>query len=196
MSDRTLVEKSASDKRTAILQATLNLISERGFHDTPMSLIAKTSGVSTGIIYHYFASKEELIHELYTKIKIEASRAMLADYSEEMSFRERFDKIWFNVLRHSMHHPKETAFLEQFENSPYSTPSLQPEFLDNVACVHNFIVQGIQEGVFKDLPFEVLTDLTIGVAVALAKRHIAGTIVLDDELLQAVANACWDAVKR
>jgi len=47
MSNKT-VEKNISDKRTAILDATLALISERGFHNTPMSLIAKTAGVSTG----------------------------------------------------------------------------------------------------------------------------------------------------
>ena len=196
MSDRIFVEQSASDKRTAILEATLNLISERGFHNTPMSMIAKVSGASTGIIYHYFASKEELIQELYTKIKIEASRAMLVGYSEDLSYRERFLRIWFNVARYAMHHPEETAFLEQFENSPYSKPALQQDFLDNIECVHSFVKQGVEEGVFKDLPFDVLTDLSIGVAVSLAKRHIAGSIVLDDELMQAAANACWDAIKK
>jgi AcrR family transcriptional regulator len=110
MGDRTFVGERASDKRTAILEATLDLISERGFHNTPMSLIAKASGASTGIIYHYFASKEELIQELYTKIKTDASRAMLAGYSEDTSFRERFLVIWFNVLRYALYHPKETAF--------------------------------------------------------------------------------------
>jgi len=196
MSDRAFVEKSASDKRTAILKATLNLISERGFHDTPMSLIAKTSGVSTGIIYHYFSGKEELIHELYTKIKTEVSRATLAGYSEDLSFRERFLRMWFNVLRYAMYHPKETAFLEQFENAPYSVPVLPEDFMDNMKCVHSFIVQGVKEDVFKNLPFDVLVELSIGVAVSLAKRHIAGAIVLDDALMQATADACWDAVRR
>ncbi len=39
-----------SDKRDAILKATLNLVSENGFHGTPMSKIAKEAGVSAGII--------------------------------------------------------------------------------------------------------------------------------------------------
>lgn len=196
MDDKVSTEKSTSDKRTAILRATLDLISERGFHNTPMSLIAKASGASTGIIYHYFVSKEELIQELYTRIKTEVSRAVLVGYSEDLSFRQRFLRMWFNTARYAMHHPRETAFLEQFENAPYSVPELKGEFLENMGRVVSFIQQGVKEDVFKDLPFAVLTDLSIGMAVSLAKRHIAGAIVLDDELIQATADACWDAVRR
>lgn len=195
MSDRTAVE-GVSDKRTAILEATMDLISERGFHGTPMSMIAKTSGVSTGIIYHYFASKEELINELYLKIKTETIRAMMVGYSRDLSFRERFLRTWVNFVQDCLRHPKRIAFLEQFENSPYSKPPLPEACLNDLAPFLSFVQQGIQEGVFKNLPFQVLNDLTFGVAVSSAKQHLAGAIVLDDELVQAIANACWDAMKR
>ena len=62
------------DKRTAILQATFDLVAERGFHQTPMSLVAKRSGVSAGIIYHYFDNKEDLIRQLYWHIKAATQR--------------------------------------------------------------------------------------------------------------------------
>ena len=118
MSDRTSVEKDVSDKRAAILEATLTLISERGFHNTPMSLIAKTSGVSAGIIYHYFSGKEELINELYKEIKLETIRAMLAGCSEDLSLNEQFLGMWANYIHYSLNHPTKSSFLEQFENSP------------------------------------------------------------------------------
>ena len=57
------------DKRAAILAATLRLISKNGFHGTAMSKVAKEAGVSAGIIYHYFDSKDELMDELYKEIK-------------------------------------------------------------------------------------------------------------------------------
>ena len=47
-------------KRDATLNAMLALLVERGFYDSPMSLLAERSA-STGVIYHYFASKEEII---------------------------------------------------------------------------------------------------------------------------------------
>ncbi len=189
-------DKSTSDKRTAILDAALKLIPERGFHNTPMSLIAKTAGVSAGIVYHYFAGKEALINELYKEIKLEAIRAMLADYSPDLSLYERFFDIWFNFYRHSLKHPTKGLFLEQFENSPYIKHVAGEDFTQAVAPLFSFFEQGVEDGTFKPLPPLVLFDLGFSTAVSLVKRHIAGVVVLDDELVQATANACWDAVQK
>ncbi len=188
-----MVAKNTIDKRTAILKATLDLISERGFDNTPMSLIAKTAGVSTGIVYHYFSGKEELINELYKEIKLETFQAMLADYSEDLSLKERFLGIWHNYVLYSLNHPTSGLFLEQFENSPY-LKHLEGDFTQAVAPFFNLFQQGVEEGVFKPLSPVVLFDLGYSAAIALVKRHIAGVVVLDDELAQVAADACWDAV--
>ena len=39
-----------TDKRADIMEVALNLIAERGFHDSPMSLIAREAGVAVGTI--------------------------------------------------------------------------------------------------------------------------------------------------
>jgi AcrR family transcriptional regulator len=65
------------DKRQAILDATLRLISKNGFHGTAMSKVAQEARVSTGIIYHYFDNKDELIDELYKAIKRKSARQCL-----------------------------------------------------------------------------------------------------------------------
>ena len=88
-----------TDKRSAILKATLELVSERGFHGTPMSMIAGEAGVGAGTIYRYFESKEDLITQLYLEIKREKGEAFLVGYSEELSLRERFRTLWLNMLR-------------------------------------------------------------------------------------------------
>ncbi len=194
MSHKTSLEKATSDKRTAILEATLDLISERGFHNTPMSLIAKTSGVSAGIIYRYFSGKEDLINKLYKNIKLEIIQAMLADYSEDLPLKERFLGIWFNFVRYSLNHPTKGLFLEQFENSPYQKQMMEEDFKLAIAPFFDFFQQGVAEGLFKPLPPVVLFDLGFSTAISLVKRHIAGVVVLDDALMQATANACWDAI--
>ncbi|GMQ78304.1 MAG: TetR/AcrR family transcriptional regulator [Anaerolineae bacterium] len=196
MSDSVVYKTPVSDKRAAILETTLDLISERGFHNTPMSLVAKESSVSTGSIYHYFASKDELIFELYKEIKLEMLRSTMKGFSEQLSIREGFLRLWFNFIEYHMYHPRRTAFLEQFENSPYSEPSIQEAFTDEIAPFIKFVNQGIEEGVLKDLPLQVEAALTFGVAVSLAQQHIAGTLVLDNELIEATAEACWDAIAR
>lgn len=191
-----MADKGIVDKRIAILEATLSLISERGFHATPVSMIAKEAGVSAGIIYHYFPSKEVLINELYAETKIEIIEAMLDAYSEDNSLNERFYRIWFSYTRFNLDYPNKGMFLEQFENSPLIKHTENEEFIQAIAPLFNFVQQGIDAGIFKPLPPMALFDLGFSPAVALVKRHIAGVIVLDDELMQAAANACWDAVKK
>ena len=56
-----MAAKTKPSKRDAILDAMLDIVVERGFHDAPMSLVAQRSGASAGVIYHYFASKEDII---------------------------------------------------------------------------------------------------------------------------------------
>ncbi len=46
------------------MDAALKVISEKGYHGTSISVIAKESGVSKGLIYNYFDSKEELLTEI------------------------------------------------------------------------------------------------------------------------------------
>jgi AcrR family transcriptional regulator len=53
------------EKELQILNASLNLFVERGFHGTSTAEIAKSAGVATGTLFHYFKSKEELINRLY-----------------------------------------------------------------------------------------------------------------------------------
>ena len=189
------VKTSVPDKRAAILETTLDLLSERGFHDTPMSMIARQSGVSTGIIYHYFAGKKELIYELYREIKLKMLDAIAEGFLEQTSYRERFHALWHNLVRYHVDHPRETVFLEQFENSPYYQPDWQAAFAGEMAPFVAWFEQGVREGALKDLPFEVAIELSLMVAVSLAKRHIRGTIRLTDKLIDAAANASWDAVK-
>ena len=183
-----------TDKRTAILETTLTLISERGFHNTPMSLIAKTSGVSAGIIYHYFSNKEDLINELYKEVKLDFLQATLADYAEDLSLKERFYGIWHNYVRYSLNNSTRVLFLDQFENSPL-VKHVEEDFTEIIAPFFQLFGQGLEEGVFISLPPLVLFELSFAPAAALVKRHFAGFVKMDDELIQAIADACWNAIE-
>jgi AcrR family transcriptional regulator len=53
------------DRREEIYQTALDLFTERGYDNTPLSLIAKTLGLSKGGLFHYFESKEHLLYLLH-----------------------------------------------------------------------------------------------------------------------------------
>jgi AcrR family transcriptional regulator len=184
------------DKRTAILDATLGLISQNGFHGTSMSMIAKEAGVSAGIIYHYFESKDDLIDELFVALKQDFGRALSDGYDPELPLREQAQVVWVNAVRYYLQHPQETIFMEQYIRSPYYRAEIEERVADSALPVFQFLDQVRQEQIIKDLPDLVFYALTIEVASSLAQKHAAGLLVMDDALIEQVAEACWDAIKR
>ena len=120
------------DKKEAILEAMLDLIVERGFHDAPMSVLAKRSGASAGVIYHYFPSKDDLIHALYLRVKSIKVQSLLEGYVPGMSPHDAFIHLWANAYRFYREHLRETRFLDQYENSPFCGGAPQTVEEDNI----------------------------------------------------------------
>lgn len=185
-----------TEKEVAILEATLNLIAERGFHDTPMSLIAKEAGVSAGIIYHYFENKDALIHALYRSVKLAFARAVSEGVTDEMPLRAQFRQMMINVLRYCLREPKAALFMQQFTTSPFYDAELEAEYHQYYAALFQSIDRAKHEQVIKDLPDEVFYAFSLEIASSLAQKHAAGVLTLTDDLIEQVADMCWDAIRR
>lgn len=52
------------EKRQLILNTALELFARHGYHSTSISEIAKHAGISKGLMYNYFESKESLLKEI------------------------------------------------------------------------------------------------------------------------------------
>jgi AcrR family transcriptional regulator len=185
-----------SDKQTAILEATLRLVSERGFHDAPMALIAKEAGVSAGIIYHYFENKEALIHALFIQAKRDFGVAVGAGYDAARPLREQFRRLMSNAARYYLRHPQEAAFMQQYVNSPFYRAEMEEEYREYFLPVFTFMERALREQVIKPLPDEVLYAFTMEIASSLAQKHANGILTVTDDLLNQIIDACWDALKR
>ena len=57
--------KKSSDKRRLILDAAVKVFAHQGFHACRVSDIADEAGVAYGLVYHYFASKDEVLDTLF-----------------------------------------------------------------------------------------------------------------------------------
>ncbi len=162
------------DKRTAILEATLRLISKNGFHGTAMSKVANEAGVSAGIIYHYFDSKDDLMDELYIHIKRKFGQMINESFDQSQPLKVQIRQILGIMIRYYIRRPLESAFLEQYTRSPYYGPEIELEtsqyYLPLIECFQ----RAQQEMIIKDLPDAVVVTFTLDVATALAQKHAAG----------------------
>ena len=186
---------SKQGKRNLILDTTLNLISEFGFHGTPISMIAQRAGVGAGTIYRYFPNKEELINELFKEIKRKIIKAMLNNYREEGSYKARFRHLWMNMVQYFIKHPKEFQFTEQHRYAPYMSNLTREESFMILSPIVMFFIECKRAKAMKDLPLYTIIALLYGPIVSLLKQHIDNNQNLSEDRIEQAAEACWDAVK-
>ncbi len=102
----------SADKRNAILTAATQVVAERGVSATT-SAIAGSAQVSEGTIFTYFASKDELLNELYRELKLELADAMMSGFPRRSSVRSRLQHVWNCYVNWGVEHPLKHKALQQ-----------------------------------------------------------------------------------
>ncbi|WP_331457675.1 TetR/AcrR family transcriptional regulator [Desulfosarcina widdelii] len=65
-----------AQRRRQIVDASVNLFIEKGFHKTTTRQIAKASGISIGSLYEYIATKEDVLYLVCDAIHAEIERGV------------------------------------------------------------------------------------------------------------------------
>lgn len=185
-----------SGKREAVLNSTLALIKEHGFHGTPMSQIAKQAGVAAGTIYHYFDSKETLIVALYIHVKNKLAIAMVAGDDDQKTYKERFFNFMINQYNFYVENENSFIFLEQYVNSPYAKKFCGKDSQLFVDKIHTFFDYGIENAYFKNIDSRLLAPTIKGTLVAAANFQLSEHIVFSKQDIIEVVNIIWDGIKR
>jgi len=64
LTDRSIVQ---ADKRQRILEAAIRVFADNGYHGARVGDIAEDAGVAHGLLYHYFASKEDVLRTIFVE---------------------------------------------------------------------------------------------------------------------------------
>ncbi|HOP46215.1 MAG TPA: TetR/AcrR family transcriptional regulator [Desulfobacteraceae bacterium] len=190
-----------SDKKTAIIEAALDLIAENGFQGAPTSKIADKAGVGVGSIYRYFKDKETLIHEIFNDLAEKINIEILKDFKPESPFREQYLRISTNAFNYLVENPKVLAFTEQYFNSPFGVQHRLSQMLGNNGIIRHenplliIFESAIKERIIKEFPQPVITALTFGPIVFAVRDILNGLIEYTDEMVAKIVEACWDAIK-
>ncbi len=66
--DTEKLKKKQMMKRDAIIQASIKIFSQKGFHNTKISEVAKAANVADGTVYLYFANKDDLLLKAFKEV--------------------------------------------------------------------------------------------------------------------------------
>ena len=106
-------------KRETIIKTALRLFNERGFDNTPTSLIAKEAGVSVGTLFNNFETKEVLIKELYLCVKQNMKDHFMGILDLNHEEVDIMKEIWRTIIKWNIDNKEEFKFMGQFKHSPY-----------------------------------------------------------------------------
>ena len=184
-----------ADKKKAIFESTLELVREKGFHGTPMSLVAKRAGVAAGTIYHYFESKQDLIIELFFYIRDQIIAVLKREDNPQVPFQKCFFNIWYGLHDYYSQNPNVLMFFEQFVNSPYNTCLNDASKSEFHKHLFGFFERGIREGHLKPLSPKILGTLAHANIISTVKMYSSGHLVLEEGELKQLPQILWDGMR-
>jgi AcrR family transcriptional regulator len=184
------------DKAEAVLQAALELFVERGFHGTSVPSVAERAKVSTGTIYHYFASKEALVNALYRKWKAEIARRVFHGFPVDQPPRVQFQTSWRRMAEFALAHRREFAFLELHHHSSYldEESNAMEKQLNEFSGMMIRRAQG--EQALKEMDPELLRAFAEGAFIGVFRAGLEKRVPLTIATLMAAEQLCWEAVRR
>ncbi len=86
-----------------IKQTALRLFAERGYTNTSVSAIAREAGVSKGLMYNYFNSKEELLHAILEDalaLNLELVTRLQSVSDPKDRLRQAIEAVFTHVQQH------------------------------------------------------------------------------------------------
>ncbi|MBK8491587.1 MAG: TetR/AcrR family transcriptional regulator [Saprospirales bacterium] len=114
--------------KAAIMEAALELFATKGFSSTSISQIAQAAGISKGLMYNYFESKEQLLHEIIKGAFEEADGLMMQTMAQLIDPKAQLLAIvegTFQMVRSHEHYWKLLTSL-----------SFQPEISKEIDWIH------------------------------------------------------------
>ncbi len=134
-------------KKEAILQAATRLFSEKGFKETSIAELSKTTGAAEGTIFYHFKNKEDIFLSI-----LEDTRKRVIEeferYLEEGEFDCGLDMIegaisFYFYLAGMM----EEQFLLLHRRHPHELAEVNPVCREHLEAIYNCFVNGFEQAI-------------------------------------------------
>jgi TetR/AcrR family transcriptional regulator, fatty acid metabolism regulator protein len=143
---------AAPDKRRLILNAAVRVFARQGFHACRVSDIADEAGVAYGLVYHYFASKDEILDTLFLErwnVMLELIREV---DGQPLPVREKLGAIASFIVDSYRHDPDlmKVIIVEVTRAANSFGQTHLGQIREAYELIGEIVVKAQAEGVFKE----------------------------------------------
>ncbi|CAM5775701.1 TetR family transcriptional regulator [Labrys miyagiensis] len=154
-------------KREAILMSATRLVAALGI-GAPTAKIAQGADIAEGTLFKYFATKDDLLNEIYLTLKTDLAKALNEAFPTHAEMRERGWHIWSHWIDWGAKYPDKRKAMRQLSVSErITTASRQAgtaSFREVSATLEKAIAAGPLQGqplAFVGALFESLAEATV-----------------------------------
>ncbi|NUR88802.1 MAG: TetR/AcrR family transcriptional regulator [Nonomuraea sp.] len=151
--------------RQRLLGEATRLFAERGFEGTSVQEIVLAAGVTKGAMYHYFDSKDDLLHEIYGRVLRMQMERLSAIADGTGSVAERLHAAAADVVETSAANLDDTKifFRSMHLLAPETQKTVRAERRRYHERFRDLVAEGQREGVLSaDAPAEIVVDFFFG----------------------------------
>lgn len=183
------------EKKNNLVQATIELVNNNGFHATPISKIAKMANVSPATIYLYFESKQDLVNKVYLEVKEAFTAYAFETYTEDMKVVEGFEIVWKRIADFKLKECKQALFLAQCDNTPIIDEASREEGIKHLQPLLDLWERGQDEGIIKPISNYLLYAYTVSPLTFLMLTQQRGQFNIEEKHIEQAYQAAWDSIK-
>ncbi|MGI5249434.1 TetR/AcrR family transcriptional regulator [Actinacidiphila glaucinigra] len=144
-----------------LLAEATRLFAERGYDRTSVQEIVEAAGVTKGALYHYFGSKDDLLHEIYGRVlRLQMQRLEAIAGKEATPVAERLVEAAADVVVTSIGNLDDTKifFRSMHQLSPEKQKAVRADRRRYHEKFRALVEEGQRKGVFRQ---EVRPDLVV-----------------------------------
>ena len=151
LSSQTLTDRSiaSEDKRTRILDAAIRVFAERGYHEARVLCDITDAGVAHGLLYHYFASKDDVLRTIFVENWGQLIARFRAVEGADEPAGEKLEGIAKILLRTWRNDPALVTVMVREVARSHQLQDRVDEVREAFAIVQRIVEEGQAEGVFR-----------------------------------------------
>jgi AcrR family transcriptional regulator len=156
---------TASGVDERLLSEATRLFAKQGFDRTSVQEIVEAAGVTKGAMYHYFGSKDDLLHEIYGRVLREQMERLEKFVAAEGPIDRRLRDAAADVLVTTIENMDDVKIFGQ--SLHHLTPAKQRAVRAERRRYHekfrSLVEEGQQGGTFReDVPADLVVDYFFG----------------------------------
>lgn len=175
----------AAERKDQIVRATVDCITKYGYHNFSMQDVARTAGVSKGIIHYYFLNKDELMMSVLDKVAGDIEGVLATEMQSLTDARRKlevFIDVCFDIVRSTKEYYQVNmdfwTQINQKDDVRKVIARHYAKFRESAAVI---IREGVASGVFRQVEPKEYASYVIAVIDGLSLQWLFEEATFDYE---------------